>query len=131
MRLNELFDQPAPKPNTVSDRLRQMAIDFLTPLVAHKVPFITVQQMVDELRRRRPGILVDRALVMSLLDPEQVKSVKEIEGDRINLQQPDSIEHAVDDDGAEAEVNKIKDMAKQKAQKDVTAPAATPAPAAA
>lgn len=126
MRLNELFDQPAAKPTTILDRLRHMTIDFLTPLVAHKVPFITVQQMVDELRRRRPGILVDRALVMTLLDPETVKSVKDIDGDRINLQQPDQIEHAVDDDGAEAEVNKIKDMAKQKATKDVTAPAPAP-----
>jgi hypothetical protein len=126
MRLNELFSDPPAKKHTVTDRLRDMAIDFLTPLVAHKVPFITVQQIVDELRRRRPGILVDRALVMSLLDPETIKSVKDIDGDRINLQQPESIEHAVDDDGAQAEVDKIKDMAKSKAQKDVTAPAAAP-----
>ncbi|CAM6054955.1 unnamed protein product [Sphagnum tenellum] len=96
-----------------------MAIDYLTPLVAHKVPFITVQQAVDELRRMRPGILVDRAMIMSLLDPEKVKAVKSIEGDRINLQQPDQIDNKVDDDDAQKEVDKIKDMAKQKAQKDV------------
>jgi len=116
MRLDELFDQN-PEPS-ITDRLQQMAIDFLTPLVAHKVPFITVQQAIDELRKLRPGILVDRPLIMTLLDPEKIKAVQSIEGDHINLQQPDDIEHKVDDDQAEQEIDKIKDIAKKKAQSD-------------
>jgi hypothetical protein len=120
MLLFELFNQTS-EPLTIKSRLQQMAIDFLTPLVAHKVPFITVQQMVDELRQMRPGILVDRSFIMSILDPNVVKAVKSIEGDNINLQQPDSIERAVDSDDAEKEVDKIKDMAKEKAKKDVKA----------
>ena len=116
MRLYELFQNHK---LTVSDRLQQTAIDFLTPLVAHRVPFVTVQQVVDELRDSGPGILVDRALVMSILDPEKIKVVQSIEGDRINLQQPDEQARKVDDDQATREVDKIKDMAKAKAQKDI------------
>ena len=118
MLLLELFDVEEKAP-PIKDRLEQTAIDFLTPLVAHKVPFVTVQQVVDELRKSRPGLLVDRALVMSILDPEKVKAVKSIEGDRINLQQPDSIDRKVDDEGAEKEVEKIKDIAKKKAADDI------------
>ena len=80
MNLFELFQTDK---LSVSDRLQQTAIDFLTPLVAHRVPFVTVQQVVDELRDAGPGILVDRALVMSILDPEKIKVVQSIEGDRI------------------------------------------------
>jgi len=115
MRLDELFEPEM----SVKERMQQMAIDFLMPLVAHKVPFVTVQQMIDELRNMRPGILVDRALIMNLLDPEKVKAVKSIEGDHINLQEPNEADRAVDDNQAEKEVEKIKDLAKQKAQKDV------------
>ena len=96
MRLDELFSPATP----VKDRLRQMAIDFLTPLIAHQVPFVTVQQMVDELRHGRTGILVDRAMVM-------------------NLQEPGDIDRKMDDDGAEKAVDKIKDMARQKARKSI------------
>ena len=105
---------------TVKGRLQQMAIDFLTPLVAHKVPFVTVQQIIDELQNTRPGIILDRAFVMNLLDPNTMKVVQSIEGDRVYLQAPDKINHEVDDDDAEKEVDKIKDMAKNKAKKDVT-----------
>jgi hypothetical protein len=120
MRLDELFQASHHgSQQPIKTRLQQIAIDFLTPLVAHKVPFITVQQMIDELRKNRPGILVDRGFVMDLLDPQTVKAVKSIEGDRINLQEPSSVEHKVDDNEAQKEVDKIKDMAKQKAQKDV------------
>jgi len=119
MLLCELFKE---KTNNFSlkSRLQQAVIDFLTPLVAHKVPFVTVQQMIDEIRNMRPGLLVDRSLIMTLLDPDIVKTVKSIEGDRIYLQQPEEIEHEVDDDSAEKEVEKIKYMAKQKAKKDIT-----------
>ena len=122
MRIDELFDAAvaADDKRTIADRLQQMAIDYLTPLLAHKVPFITVQQAIDELRRLRPGVLVDRAMIMNLLDPDKVKVVASIEGDRINLQQPDDIDRKVDDDAAAQEVDKIKDMAKAKAQKDIT-----------
>ena len=84
MYLFELFDD-----RPLVDSLRSAAVNILTPLLANKVPFVTVQSMIDSLRDLRPGILVDRALIMNILDPAKIKSISKIQGDRIYLQSPD------------------------------------------
>ena len=116
MLLCELFDE---NPLEVTDELKSDLMDVLTPMVAHEVPFVTVQQIIDKLRDMHTGIAVDRALIFNLLDPDQVKMVKKIEGDRIYLTQPLPTDREVGEDDKEKEAEHVSDMATQQAQKNV------------
>lgn len=102
---------------TVSDHLKQAALDFLIPLAGQKVEFATVGQVIDALRQCRPGIVVDRALVMDLVNPNKVKLVKKIEGDRIYLQLPSAESRAVTQDDADKEKEDVERMATKQALK--------------
>lgn len=116
MRLFELFmDQ-----TNVKDTLRQDILDILTPLVANKVHFVTVQQIIDKMRDMKSGMVIDRALVMNLLDPDSVKVIKKIEGDRIYLALPEPNERKVNDHEKEKEQHHIKDKAAKQAKKEVS-----------
>ena len=114
MRLLELFDQTGAD---LGDRLKQSALDLLTPLVANKVPFVTVDQVIDMLRDTRPGLMIDRSLVMSVLDPDSIKAVKKIDGDRIYLQQPENDDHSVDVDQAEKDKQTVMKKGQNAAKK--------------
>lgn len=117
MRLYELFQGDL----DVKGGLHQAALDILTPMLAHKLPFVTVQQMVDELRRTRSGIVVDRALVLDLLDPSRIPAIEKIEGDRIYLTPPPSEaeDRETSDKKAETEIDRIKDKARKQAKKEM------------
>ena len=120
MRLNELFDNNNPQ-MSIANRLKQAALDIITPLLAHRVPFITVQNVIDELRDTRSGIVVDRSLVMKLLNPMKVKAVSKIEGDRIYLSPPDEGPAAQNSkDEAENNIQNVKDKAIKQAKSRVT-----------
>jgi hypothetical protein len=115
MLLCELFDV-----DNLPGDLRQTAMDFLTPMAAQKVPFVTMQQMADQLRHAQTGIVIDRGLLMDILDPNEVKIVKKIEGDRIYLTPPDpgrDAENSKDD--AEKNQQKIAKSAVDTAKKDI------------
>jgi len=117
MRLFELFDdQPS-----VGDHLQQAALDILTPMIAHKVPFVSVKSIVDQLRDTRPGIVIDRDLVLSLLDPDKIAAVTKIEGDRIYLSGAPSEQNVADKTEAEKSIAKVKKNAIKQAQKKVGA----------
>jgi hypothetical protein len=123
MLLIELFDSGG----RMTNRLRQAALEVITPLLGQKVPFITVQQIVDALRNENLGLVIDRALVMKLLDPNEVKAVAEIKGDRIYLAKPappDQEQNAEDEQKQKADVSKA---AQQQAKKEL-APQAAPTP---
>lgn len=125
MRLFELFNDEHEM--TIQQQLTQTALDFITPLLANNVPFITVQSVIDALRQSRPGILVDRSFVFDLLDPDTVKAVSKIEGDRIYLQSPGTDdEHKAGEDETARQIDKIKGDAMKKAQKDVVDANASP-----
>lgn len=115
MKIFELFDHNL----DISDHLVQAALDFLTPLVSSNVPFVTIRQVTDDLRNTRPGIVIDRSLVMRILDPNTMKCVKKIEGDKVYLQQPDNTMRAVSDDQAEKDRGNIKDKAQDQAIKSI------------
>ena len=118
MRLYELFNDDSGL--SVQQQIQQSALDIITPLLANNVPFVTVQAVIDGLRQARPGVLIDRAFVMDLMDPDKVKAVSKIEGDRIYLQSPGTEgEHKAGKDEAKRQVDKIKSDAIQQAQKDV------------
>ncbi len=118
MRLDELFGNDDAM--TETERLRQAALDLLIPLVGQKVPFVTVQTIIDQLRQMQPGILVDRALLVKILDPDVVKAVSKIEGDRIYLaSNGDEDISKENEDEATKNIQKVKDAAIQQAQKKV------------
>ena len=114
MKLNEIFDEK--QTSNLKTKLQQYAIDYLTPLIANKVPFVTIQQVIDDLRHLHPGMYIDRGFVMDILDP--IDAVQSIEGDRIILHK-DEIEGKEDKNDAEKEVDKIKKMATDQAKKEV------------
>lgn len=115
MYLSELFNDEGGM--TVSDHLKQAALDFLIPLAGKKVEFATVGQVIDALRQRRPGIVIDRAMVMDLVNPNKVKLVKKIEGDRIYLQLPSAESRGLAQDDKEKEKEDIERKATKQALK--------------
>lgn len=115
MHLFELFDDP----NSLTHSLRQAALDMLTPMAAHKVPFVTVQQVGEELARQHSGLVINRGLIIDILNPDEVKIIKKIEGDRIYLSIPAEDEHRSTKDDAEKQKEKVSKTAASQAMKDL------------
>ena len=108
MHLFELFDNPG---HDLEGELRTSIMDVLTPLVAQGVPYTTIDSIIDELQKQGSTHLrIDRALVMQLCDPNDMKIVKSIEGDRLNFTLPEP------DIAADTEAEDEKD--KEKVHKD-------------
>lgn len=110
MYLFELFD--AGKEGMLS-QLAQHVMDHITPMVAHDVEFVAVQDIQDNLTNARTGLVIDRALVMQILDPNKIKLIKKVEGDKVYLttDRPSEVNKTEDD--------KLRDQdkVKKKAQK--------------
>jgi hypothetical protein len=116
MNLFELFDDG---PLDVTDDIKQSLLDILTPMVASRVPFVTIQQIVDKLGQLRTGISIDRNLIMTLLDPDKIKIIDKIEGDRVYLKDASSPDRSLQQDDREKEAEHVDDMAKKQAQKSM------------
>lgn len=119
MYLFELFDDEQPDVGD-NDGLQQDILDVLTPLAAQKVPFVTVQQVIDKLREFDTGIHVDRAFVMNVLDPNKMKLVQKIEGDKIFLNVGGAADRKLDNNDQEQEQQLLKRNAQTQAKKAVT-----------
>ena len=116
MLILELFDNGG----ELTNQIRQDALDIITPYLGSDLPFVTVNQIIDGLRNNsKHGIVIDRSLVMSILDPDHVKAVSKIEGNRIYLAQPEDATRkvSVDDEGKDQE--QVSDMAQDQATKQV------------
>lgn len=118
MLLLELFDdsendddQSVPSHGEMRQQLRQAALDIITPMLGQNVPFVTMKQIVDSMSGARFGIVITPALIMDILNPDEVKAVSKIEGDRIYLQDPSSTDREVNKDQAEQDAEKVSDMA--------------------
>lgn len=129
MLLFELFDdaplqdndQPQADTNgKMFQQLRQAALDLITPMLGQSVPFVTMQQVVQGMSRQDTGIVMTPGLVMQLLDPDQVKAVKKIEGDRIYLARPGmpDDDRETDEKQAEQDQQQISNMADQQINRD-------------
>jgi hypothetical protein len=134
MLLFELFDDTAMQDNDqpqadtsgkMFQRLRQAALDLITPSLGQNVPFVTMQQVVQGMSRQDTGIVMTPGLVMQLLDPEQVKAVKKIEGDRIYLARPGMPDDDRETDEAQAaqDQQQVSNMANQQINQDEALPA--------
>jgi hypothetical protein len=119
MNLFELFDQSSSGDDLVKS-LRDTMIDSLVGLAAHGVPYVTVQNVIDKLKATDPGIEVDRPLVMHILDPQEVKLVTKIEGDRIYFSLPDQNDRKVDDNQKEKDKAHVASQAQDQAKKAVS-----------
>ncbi len=86
MLLCELFDDSL----NITDDIREYVMDVLTPMVASHVPFVTVQQIIDKLRDMRTGVSIDRGLIMDILNPDKIKIIQKIQGDRIYFNDPEA-----------------------------------------
>lgn len=117
MLLSELFDDSTTM--EMSERLRQAALDLLVPMAGQKVPFVTVQQVIDELHGMNTGLTIDRSVIMDILEPETTKVVKSIEGDKINLQLPQPDQRKTGEDQKEKEREKIRSTAQKQAKKEI------------
>ncbi len=89
MYLYELFSDKDDAPvGDVMQGMRKKVIDILVPLAANGVPYVTIQQLVDKIGEQHSGISIDRNFVYTLLNPDEVRLVKSVEGDRIYLELP-------------------------------------------
>lgn len=121
MLLCELFN-----PDEMTDQLRQAALDYLTPLLSQNVPFVTINQMIEALRNSQFGIVINRPVIMDILNPDEVDAVSKIEGDRIYLHRPDEAEREVDADQQEKDQEQVAGMAQDQAKKSLEEPAPAP-----
>lgn len=119
MLLWELFDS---NPLDIVDGLRDQIMDVLTPFAANKVPYVSVDQIIDRLHDAQSGMAVDRALVVHVLDPAKVKMVKSIEGDRVYLDLPNIHQDEANEDEKQKNANKVKATATKQAKKQVDKP---------
>lgn len=117
MRLFELFDD---EPSDLVGQLRTDMIDMLLPLFANGVDHVTIQQLVDKMKEKPNGMVIDRALVTQVLDPENVKLISKIEGDKVFFKQPEDGElRKVDQDEKQKEKDRLSDKAKKQAKKEI------------
>lgn len=104
MYLFELFGEQ--DDGGMTELLRSQVMDYLTPLAAEEVEYIPIQDIADVLRNARTGLVIDRGLIMRLIEPNVCKLVKEIQGDKVYLALP------VDDMAAKTEQDEEKDREK-------------------
>jgi hypothetical protein len=117
MLLKELFDDGS---LDVENDIKQNLMDILTPMVAAHVPFVTIQQIIDKMNQFNMGISIDRSFIMNLLDPDQIKIIDKIEGDRVYLTNEQSPDRSLGKDDEEQEEEHVEDMAKKQASKDLS-----------
>jgi hypothetical protein len=95
----------------MTQQIRQAALDVITPFLGQNVPFITIAQLIDSLSGARFGIVITPALIMSILNPDDIKAISKIENDRIYLQGPGVPNSEHDQDDAEQDKEHVGDMA--------------------
>lgn len=116
MLLCELFDEG---PLEVSKTIQQDLLDILTPLVARGVGEVTVPEIEQRLQAMRPGIKVTRKLVMDILDPDQVKLIQKIEGDKVVLDNGKAPDRALDKEDEQRERERMSDRAAKQAKSEI------------
>ena len=108
-------------PNAAENYIfRNAAADNIqAPMVAKEVPFVTIKQVIDKLHNFRTGLSIDRNLVMSMLNPDKIKIISKIEGDRIYLSNPMGSTRSLKKDDKQKEKEHVEDMAKKQAAKNM------------
>jgi hypothetical protein len=119
MRYREIIESQ--DPNSIMSQVRNAVVDILTPLVSNGITYVTVQQVLDKLKNSGTGVDIDRSMLMQILNPDQVKLVSSIEGDRVNLNNGDGdSQRAITQNQKQKEQDNIKDTAQKQAKKEVS-----------
>lgn len=118
MLLLELFSDDSG--GSMIKDLRQQVMDYLTRLAASKKEFITMQEVMDVLHTARTGLIIDRGLIMSILEPNECKLVKKIEGDKVFLSFPVDEISAKTDQDEEKDKRNVQQTASSMAKKAIT-----------
>ena len=116
MLLLELF---ADGPLDITDDIKEDLLDILTPFKAAGLEFVTIQAIIDKLGEARRGIVIDKNLIMTILDPDKIDIIDHIDGDRIYLDQDGPPDREIGHDDAEKEKEHVDKMAKDKAKQSV------------
>jgi len=114
MRLWELFEDL-----DIIDSLRNNILDILTPLAENNIPYIMINKVIDVLQKQRPGIIIDRALIMQILDPDEVSMITKIEGDKIFFKLPEENSRKTTEDQKEKEKEQLSKKASDQAKKSI------------
>ena len=117
MLLREFLDAA---PTNMLDTMRQQLLDYLTPLVAHEVDFVSIHDIANTLNNLRTGMEIDRALIMELIDPDELKIVKRIEGDKVYLDTVQAAQSNASADEKAKDEEKVKSKATDQAKKEIS-----------
>ena len=117
MFLFELFDTEG---GSMINDLRQRVMDYLTPLAAKEVEQVPMDHLKHLLSDQRSGLIVDRGLIMRLIEPDTNKLVAKVEGDTIFLQYPFDQQSAKTADQEERDKANMTKKAATQAKKDLT-----------
>ena len=115
MYLFELFEDEG----GITETLRAQIMDYLTPLAASEVEWIPIQSIADTLVGARTGLVIDRSLIMRLIDPEVCKLVNKVEGDKVYLSLPVDEISAKTEHDQEKDKEHVERTAVQQAKKQV------------
>ena len=116
MLLLELFGDDD---SDVIQHLRDDIVDLLVPLAAHGVPFVTVDKIIDKMRDKRTGFEINKALVFQVLDPDKVKLIDKIEGDKIYFSMPEDEDRSVGAEQKQQEQDAVANKATAQAQQNM------------
>lgn len=114
MRLFELFDDSS---IDVTTEIKDILLDILTPLVASHVPFVTIKSIIEKMAQFRLGISIDQNLIMTLLNPDEIKIIDRIEDDKVFLNLGIPNERALAQDDVEKDKEHVSKMAGDQAAK--------------
>jgi len=108
-----------PRESGMMDSLRARLMDYLTPLVVRKVAYVTVTDIAETLREYRTGFTIDRSFIMELINPDEMKIVKKIEGDKVYLDFVEAANSEISAEEKQREEDKIKNTAAKQAKKEL------------
>lgn len=83
MLLHEFFDRHIDNTVNVRDDVRNYLLDILTPLASSGVPFVSIEGLLQKLEGLDLGIFIDKDLIMDVLDPEEVKIIQKVDGEKV------------------------------------------------
>ncbi len=114
MRLDELFGDKG-----AIDHFRNVVLDYLTPLAAANIEKVDMSDLEEVMHLDDSGIIIDRTLMMKVLDPNELKMVKKIEGDTVYISFPVDEISAKTEEDEEKDKQNIKKKAGNEAMKAV------------
>lgn len=111
MRYKDLIESVV---DNAHDSLASKILDILTPIAANGMDYVTVDQIIDKVKTIPTGMLVDREMIMDILDPNKFPLIKSIEGDKVYLKAKETV-RSVNDQQKDKEADKIKSSAAKQA----------------